>query len=94
MITTWNPISKRTRFVSDTNVRVVRSLLARVYRILKAKVALEDELALLKRGSAAPSGPAVNASRPVTRSGAAAATGPPIAVPTKPVEMVDTRKIK
>ncbi|KAK9843980.1 hypothetical protein WJX81_000918 [Elliptochloris bilobata] len=69
-------------------------LLARVYQILKAKVALEDELASLKRVSAGPSAPAATPSRPVTRSGAAAATGPPISAPTKPAEMADTRKSK
>jgi len=67
------------------------SLLARVYQILKTKVALEDELDKLKRGSV---GPATTPSRPVTRSGAAAAVGPPVAAPTKPVEMADARKIK
>ena len=70
------------------------SLLARVYQILKSKVALEDELAALKRASAGPGGPAVTPSRPVTRSGAAAAAGPPISAPTKPADMADTRKSK
>jgi len=67
------------------------SLLARVYQILKTKVALEDELDKLKRGSV---GPATTPSRPVTRSGAAAAVGPPVAAPTKPIEVADARKIK
>ena len=77
----------------DTAPRWRRSLLARVYQILKAKVRLEDELDALKRTSAG-HGPAVTPSRPVTRSGAAAAAGPPISAPTKPADMADTRKVK